>query len=72
MAEYHLVETASALHYGLDVQDEDDGETRRGLPLPEDAPVRLLLLVRPDVVMDLGDAIRSALQAYLDATKGDV
>ena len=91
-AEFHLIESASALHYGLEVEDEDDGETRRGdcllirlgtndagtaedLPLPEDAPARpgeLLLLVRPDVAMDLGDAIRSALQAYLDATKGDV
>ena len=92
MAEFHLVESASALHYGLEVEDEDDDETRRGdcllirlgtneagtagdLPLPEDAPARpgeLFLLVRPDVAMDLGDAIRSALQAYLDATKGNV
>lgn len=76
----------------LEVEDEDDGETRRGdcllirlgtneagtaedLPLPEDAPAQpgeLLLLVRPDVAMDLGDAIRSALQAWLDATEGKV
>lgn len=89
MADFHLVESASALHYGLEVEDEDDGEVRRGncllirlgtnevgmaedLPLPEDAPERpgdLLLLVRPDVAMDLGDAIRGALQAYLDATE---
>ena len=88
MADFHLVESAEALHYGLEVEDEDDGEIRRGdcllirlgtnevgmaedLPLPEDAPERpgeLLLLVRPDVAMDLGDAIRGALQAYLNAT----
>ena len=30
MAEFHLVESASALHYGLEVEDEDDGEVRRG------------------------------------------
>ena len=92
MAEFHLVESASALHYGLEVEDEDDGEVRRGdcllirlgtneggtaedLPLPEDAPARpgeLLLFVSPQVAMDLGDAIRSALQAWLDATKGNV
>lgn len=81
LAEFYLVESASAHHNGLEVEDEDDGETRRGdcllirlatneagpaedLPLPEDAPARqgvLLLLVRPDVAMGLGDAIRSAL-----------
>ena len=92
MAEFHLVESASALHYGLEVEDEDDGETRRSdcllirlgtneagtaedLPLPEEAPAlpgELLLLVRPDVTMDLGDTIRSALQAWLDATEGKV
>ena len=41
------------------------------LPLLEDAPERpgeLLLLDRPDVAMDLGDAIRGTLQAYLNAT----
>ena len=92
MAEFHLVESASALHYGLEVEDEDDGEVRRGdcllirlgtneggtaedLPLPEDAPARpgeLLLLVSPQVAMDLGDAIQRALRAYLNATKGNV
>ena len=30
MAEFHLVESAAALHYGLEVEDEDDGEVRRG------------------------------------------
>ena len=89
-AEFHLVESASALHYGPEV--EDDGEVRRGdcllirlgtnesgttedLPLPEDAPTRpgeLLLLVSPQMAMDLGDAIRSALRAYLDATEDNV
>ena len=89
MAEIHLVESASALHYGLEVEDEDDGEVRRGdcllirlrtneagtaedLPLPEDAPARpgeLLLLVTPQVAMDLGDEIRKALRAWLDATE---
>ena len=91
MAEFHLVESASALHYGLEIEDEDDGEVRRGdslfrlgtneggkaedLPLPEDAPARpgeLLLLVSPQVAMDLGDEIQRALRAYLNATKGNV
>ena len=51
------------------------GGPHEDLPLPEDAPARpgeLLLLVLPDVAMDLGDAIRSALQAYLNATEGNV
>ncbi len=89
MAEFHLVESASALRYGLEVEDEDDGEVRRGdcllirlgtneagtsedLPLPEDAPARpgeLLLLVTPQVTMDLDDEIRKALRAWLDATE---
>ncbi|MDE0617109.1 MAG: hypothetical protein OXH87_05920 [Rhodospirillaceae bacterium] len=89
MAEFHLVESASALHYGLEVEDEDDGEVRRGdcllirlgtsdagtaedLPLPEDAPAQpgeLLLLVTPQVAMDLGDEIRKALRVWLDATE---
>ena len=29
-AEFHLVESASAIHYGLEVEDEDDEETRSG------------------------------------------
>lgn len=29
MAEFHLVESALALHYGMEVADEDDGEARR-------------------------------------------
>ena len=89
MAEFHLVESASALHYGLEIEDEDGGEVRRGncllirlgtdedgtaedLPLPEDAPARpgeLFLLVSPQVAMDLGQAIDSALRAYLAATE---
>jgi len=89
MAEFHLVESASALHYGLEVEDEDDGEVRRGdcllirlgtsdagtaedLPLPEAAPAQpgeLLLLVTPQVAMDLGDEIRKALRVWLDATE---
>ena len=83
MAEFHLVESASALHYGLEVEDEEDGGVRRDdcllirlgtseagtaedLAVPEDAPARpgeLPLRVRAGVAMDLGDAIRSALQA---------
>ena len=35
-------------------------------------PGELLLLVSPQVVMDLGDAIQRALRAYLNATKGNV
>ena len=89
MAEFHLVESVSALHYGLEVEDEDDAEVRRGdcllirlgtneagtaedLPLPENAPARpgeLLLLVSPQVAMDLGDEIRLALRTWLDATE---
>ena len=30
MAEFHLVESASALHYGLEIEDEENGEVRRG------------------------------------------
>ena len=92
LAEFHRVESASALHHGLEIEDEEDGEVRRGdsllirlgtneggtaedLPLPEDAPARpgeLLLLVSPQVAMDLGEEIQRALRAYLNATKGNV
>ena len=30
MAEFHLVESASALYCGLEVEDEEDGEVRHG------------------------------------------
>ena len=53
----------------------NEGGTAEDLPLPEDAPARpgeLLLLVSPQVAMDLGDAIQRALRAYLNATKGNV
>ena len=53
----------------------NEGGTAEDLPLPEDAPARpgeLLLLVSPQVAMDLRDAIQRALRAYLNATKGNV
>ena len=91
MAELNHVDCASALHYGLEVEDGEEREglgdcllirlgtneagTAEDLPLPEDAPAQpgeLLLRVRPDGAMDLGEAIRRVLQTYLNATEDNV
>ena len=90
MAELHVVERASALHYGVEVEDEDGGEVhhrdcllirlgthevRAGddLPLPQDAPARpgelLLTCFTAQEAMDLGEAIQSALRAYVAAAR---
>ena len=78
MAELHIVENASALHYGLALGAEGASEAHRGdrllirlgtsevdsaddLSLPDDAPARpgeLLLVVSPELAMDLGEAIQ--------------
>ena len=89
MAELHIVENASALHYALARGAEGGSDAHRGdcllirlgasqvetaddLSLPDDAPTcpgELLLLVSPQLAMDLGEAMSDALRAYIAARK---